>query len=56
MVGLGGIGQQIVKRLKGFEVGRVLYTGHREKPEGMLHTVIQIFILFKDACSFQEKL
>lgn len=35
VVGLGGIGQQIVKRLKGFDVGRVLYTGHREKPEGL---------------------
>lgn len=34
IVGLGGIGQTIVKRLKGFDVGEVLYTGHREKPEG----------------------
>ncbi|KAJ3644704.1 hypothetical protein Zmor_022414 [Zophobas morio] len=34
IVGLGGIGQAIVKRLKGFSVGKFLYTGHREKPEG----------------------
>lgn len=34
IVGLGGIGQSIVKRLKGFNVEKFLYTGHREKPEG----------------------
>ncbi|KAG7312046.1 hypothetical protein JYU34_001491 [Plutella xylostella] len=34
VVGLGGIGRAVVKRLVGFEVGRFLYTGHREKPEG----------------------
>ncbi|CAG9129621.1 unnamed protein product [Plutella xylostella] len=34
IVGLGGIGRAVVKRLAGFEVGRFLYTGHREKPEG----------------------
>lgn len=34
IVGLGGIGQKIVKRLKGFDVDTFLYTGHREKPEG----------------------
>ncbi|XP_049876391.1 glyoxylate reductase/hydroxypyruvate reductase-like [Pectinophora gossypiella] len=34
IVGLGGIGQAVVRRLAGFEVGRFLYTGHREKPEG----------------------
>ncbi|XP_026496014.2 glyoxylate reductase/hydroxypyruvate reductase-like [Vanessa tameamea] len=33
IVGLGGIGQATVKRLSGFEVGKFLYTGHREKPE-----------------------
>ncbi|CAH2044114.1 unnamed protein product, partial [Iphiclides podalirius] len=33
IVGLGGIGQTVVKRLSGFEVGQFLYTGHREKPE-----------------------
>lgn len=35
IVGFGGIGQTIAKRLKGFDVGALLYTGHREKPEGM---------------------
>lgn len=34
IVGLGGIGQVICKRLGGFDVGKFLYTGHREKPEG----------------------
>lgn len=35
IVGFGGIGQKIAKRLKGFDVGPILYTGHREKPEGI---------------------
>lgn len=34
IVGLGGIGQEIAKRLKAFKVGTFLYTGHREKEEG----------------------
>ncbi|KAK9883391.1 hypothetical protein WA026_001566 [Henosepilachna vigintioctopunctata] len=34
IVGLGGIGQNIVQRLKSFKVARFLYTGHTEKPEG----------------------
>lgn len=35
IVGLGGIGQAIVKRLTAFDVGQFLYTGRSEKPEGM---------------------
>lgn len=35
VVGLGSIGQEIVKRLQGFKVGTFLYTGHREKPAGI---------------------
>ncbi|XP_044759200.1 glyoxylate reductase/hydroxypyruvate reductase-like [Coccinella septempunctata] len=34
IVGLGGIGQTIVQRLKCFNVEKFLYTGHKEKPEG----------------------
>ncbi|KAJ8712513.1 hypothetical protein PYW07_005355 [Mythimna separata] len=34
IVGLGGIGQAVVKRLAGFEVDKFIYSGHREKPEG----------------------
>jgi len=34
IVGLGGIGQTIVKRLQPFEVKKFLYTGHKEKEEG----------------------
>lgn len=33
IVGFGGIGQTIAKRLRGFDVGRLLYTGHGEKVE-----------------------
>lgn len=34
IIGLGGIGQAIVKRLKPFLVKEFIYTGHREKEEG----------------------
>ncbi|XP_052755160.1 glyoxylate reductase/hydroxypyruvate reductase-like [Galleria mellonella] len=33
IVGLGGIGQAIVRRLKGFDVARFIYSGRSEKPE-----------------------
>lgn len=36
IVGFGGIGQTIAKRLKGFDVGSILYSGRKERPEGML--------------------
>lgn len=34
ILGLGEIGQTILKRLKGFSIKEFLYTGHREKPAG----------------------
>ncbi|CAG9766344.1 unnamed protein product [Ceutorhynchus assimilis] len=34
IIGLGGIGQTIAKRLIGFDVAKILYTGNREKAEG----------------------
>ena len=34
IVGLGGVGQTIVKSLYGFGVGKFLYCGRTEKPEG----------------------
>lgn len=34
IVGLGGIGQAILRRLKGFEVGTFLYTGRSGKKNG----------------------
>ncbi|XP_055638004.1 glyoxylate reductase/hydroxypyruvate reductase-like [Toxorhynchites rutilus septentrionalis] len=33
IVGFGGIGQTIAKRLQAFEVERIIYTGHKRKPE-----------------------
>lgn len=36
IVGFGGIGQTIAKRLKGFDVGSILYSGRKERPEGRL--------------------
>ena len=33
IVGFGGIGQTIAKRLTGFDVGQFLYSGHNKKPE-----------------------
>lgn len=34
IVGFGGIGQATAKRLKAFDVSRILYSGNSEKPEG----------------------
>lgn len=34
IVGLGRIGQVIAKRLTGFDVGRIIYSGNSEKVEG----------------------
>lgn len=34
IVGLGGIGQTIIKRLSGFDVGQFLYSGRTKKPAG----------------------
>lgn len=34
IIGLGGVGQNIAKRLFGFDVKQFLYCGHNKKPEG----------------------
>jgi len=34
IVGFGGIGQMIAKRLIPFEVRQIIYCGHSPKPEG----------------------
>jgi glyoxylate/hydroxypyruvate reductase len=34
IVGFGGIGQAIAKRLIPFEVGQIIYCGHSPKPQG----------------------
>lgn len=34
IIGFGGIGQTIVKRLRGFDIGRFIYSGRSDKPEG----------------------
>lgn len=39
IVGLGNIGQEIVKRLKGFDVSRFIYTGHSRKKAGIYQDV-----------------
>lgn len=44
IVGLGGIGTAVVKRLKSFQVSRFLYCGHREKPHG--ETVVKCFFIY----------
>ncbi|XP_028029280.1 glyoxylate reductase/hydroxypyruvate reductase-like [Bombyx mandarina] len=36
IIGLGGIGQAVVRRLKGFDVSRFLYCGRSDKPEAKL--------------------
>ncbi|XP_035910881.1 glyoxylate reductase/hydroxypyruvate reductase-like isoform X1 [Anopheles stephensi] len=33
IIGMGGIGQTIAKRLQGFDIGQLLYSGRRPKPE-----------------------
>ncbi|CAG9838708.1 unnamed protein product [Diabrotica balteata] len=35
IIGFGQIGQTIAKRLKGFDLKQLLYTGHKEKKEGI---------------------
>lgn len=44
--GLGNIGQEIVKRLKGFEVGRFIYTGHSRKKAGTYALFAETVTLF----------
>lgn len=39
IVGFGGIGQAIAKRLNGFDIANLLYTGHKEKAEGSLRYI-----------------
>ncbi|XP_044740128.1 glyoxylate reductase/hydroxypyruvate reductase-like isoform X2 [Chrysoperla carnea] len=34
IVGLGGIGMNVARRLKAFDVGRIIYNGHKPKPAG----------------------
>lgn len=43
IIGLGGIGQTLVRRLKGFNIKEFLYTGHREKPEGMDINFLELY-------------
>lgn len=35
ILGVGRIGQVIAKRLKGFEVAKIIYTGNSKKVEGL---------------------
>lgn len=45
IVGLGGIGQTIVRRLKGFDVNEFVYTGHAAKKEGKRDARFYVFQL-----------
>lgn len=52
IVGLGGIGQTVVRRLKGFDVGEFLYSGRGEKKEGEWDACYQIHLL--SACDVRQ--
>lgn len=39
IVGLGGIGFNTAKKLKAFNPGKIIYSGHREKPYGKLFEI-----------------
>lgn len=45
IVGMGRIGQVIAKRLKGFEVEKIIYSGKNEKQEGEHRYFSQIFFI-----------
>ena len=47
IIGFGGIGQTIAKRLYGFEVGQFLYCGHIQKPEAA-KTIGAKFVSFNE--------
>ncbi|XP_037293147.1 glyoxylate reductase/hydroxypyruvate reductase isoform X2 [Manduca sexta] len=63
IVGLGGIGQEIVRRLKGFNVAKFLYCGPRDKPEanvlGVQRVSLEQLLTESDyvilACAFIEE-
>lgn len=40
IVGLGSIGQKIAKKIKAFDPQTIVYSGHREKPEGKFRCFI----------------
>lgn len=42
IVGLGRIGQTIARRLQGFDVEKILYTGHKEKSQGFYREIYYI--------------
>lgn len=48
IVGLGNIGQTIAKRLSGFDVGQLVYTGHRQKSEEVEKKFNAKFLSFPD--------
>jgi glyoxylate/hydroxypyruvate reductase len=48
IVGFGGIGQAIAKRLIPFEVKQIIYCGHSPKPEGRHKGAKQECICAKD--------
>lgn len=45
IVGFGNIGMKVAKRLQGFDIGRLLYSGHREKSDAKKYNAE--FVTFK---------
>ena len=56
IVGLGNVGTAIAKRLKGFEVEKILYTGHSRKKAGMIAFNSIKFMLINSQSIFKNSL
>lgn len=55
IIGLGGIGETIVERLKGFNIKKFVYSGRSEKPEGSYLKYIK-FSIYNLIAQFYLKL
>ncbi|KOB77723.1 Glyoxylate reductase/hydroxypyruvate reductase [Operophtera brumata] len=44
IVGFGGIGQAVARRLRGFDVGRFLYSGRSDKPEAKALGAVRVSV------------
>jgi lactate dehydrogenase-like 2-hydroxyacid dehydrogenase len=55
IVGFGGIGQVIAKRLIPFEVKQIIYSGHSPKPQGKPKEAMRIQLYIKHHLQTSEK-